>query len=94
MTRASLREYAAVQRERYPHATRAAKHQLLDELVTELEAVWGKGQQRVGSAVHYVRERLPVPLVGLDSDNGSEFINHRLYTWFQREGITFKRSAK
>ena len=58
----------------------------------ELEAVWGKGQQRVGSAVHYVRERLPVPLVGLDSDNGSEFINHRLYTWCQREGITFTRS--
>jgi hypothetical protein len=58
----------------------------------ELEAVWGKGQQRVGSAIHYVRERLPVPLVGLDSDNGSEFINHRLYTWCQREGITFTRS--
>ena len=34
MTRASLREYAAVQRERYQHATRAEKHQLLDELVT------------------------------------------------------------
>jgi len=58
----------------------------------ELEVVWGKGQQRVGSAVHYVRERLPVPLVGLDSDNGSEFINHHLYTWCQREGITFTRS--
>ena len=58
----------------------------------ELEAVWGKGQQRVGSAIHYVRERLPVPLVGLDSDNGSEFINHRLYDWCQREGITFTRS--
>jgi hypothetical protein len=52
----------------------------------ELEVVWGKGQTRVGSAVHYVRKRLPVPLVGLDSDNGSEFINHRLYTWGQREG--------
>jgi hypothetical protein len=58
----------------------------------ELEAVWGKGQQRVGSAIHYARERLPVPLVGLDSDNGSEFINHSLYTWCQREGITFTRS--
>ena len=58
----------------------------------ELEVVWGKGQQRVGSAIHYVRERLPVPLVGLDSDNGSEFINHHLYTWCQREGITFTRS--
>ena len=34
MTRASLREYAAVQRERYQHATRADKHHLLDEVVT------------------------------------------------------------
>jgi hypothetical protein len=34
VTRASLREYAAVQRERYQHATRAEKHQLLDERVT------------------------------------------------------------
>jgi len=30
--------------------------------------------------------------MGLDSDNGSEFINHHLYTWCQREGITFTRS--
>jgi hypothetical protein len=58
----------------------------------ELEAVWGKGQQRVGTAVHRVRERWPVPLIGLDTDNGSEFINHHLYTWCQREGITFTRS--
>ena len=33
MTRASLREYAAVQRERYRHAARAEKRQLLDEVV-------------------------------------------------------------
>ncbi len=58
----------------------------------ELEAVWGKSQQRVGGAIHHVRERLPVPLVGLDSDNGSEFINHGLYDWCQRDGITFTRS--
>jgi hypothetical protein len=58
----------------------------------ELQAVWGKGQQRVGTAVHHVRQRLPVPLVGLDSDNGSEFINQHLYAWCQREGIIFTRS--
>jgi hypothetical protein len=58
----------------------------------ELQAVWGNGQQRVGTAVHHVRERLPVPLAGLDSDNGSEFINHHLYASCQREGITFTRS--
>lgn len=58
----------------------------------ELEAVWGKGQQRVGAAVHHVRQRLPVPLLGLDSDNGSEFINQSLWGYCQREGITFTRS--
>jgi hypothetical protein len=54
--------------------------------------VWGKNQSRVGSAVHRVRERLPVPLVGLDSDNGSEFINHHLRAWCERHHITFTRS--
>ena len=33
MTRASLREYAAVQRERYLQGTRAEKRELLDEVV-------------------------------------------------------------
>ena len=33
MTRASLREYAAVQRDRYQQASRREKHQLLDEIV-------------------------------------------------------------
>lgn len=59
----------------------------------ELEVVWGKGQQRVGSAVHYVRERLPVPIVGLDTDNGSEFINRHLHTWCQREAAPMKRTT-
>ncbi|MDP3912013.1 MAG: transposase family protein [Gemmatimonadales bacterium] len=58
----------------------------------ELQAVWGKGQRRVGTAIHHVRQHLPVPLVGLDSDNGSEFINHHLFAWCQRERITFTRS--
>ena len=57
-----------------------------------LEAVWGKTQPRVGGAIHHVWERLPVPLVGLDSDNGSEFINHGLYDWCRRHRITFTRS--
>ena len=35
---------------------------------------------------------LPFPLLGLDSDNGSEFINHRLYAYCQRRGISFTRS--
>lgn len=58
----------------------------------ELQAVWGKGQVRVGSAIHQVRTRLPVSLAGLDSDNGSEFINQHLYTYCQQHHITFTRS--
>ena len=54
----------------------------------ELEAGWGKTQQRVGGAIHHVWERLPVPLVGLDRDNGSEFLNHSLYDWCRRHAIT------
>ena len=59
---------------------------------SEFTGVWGKGQQRVGTAIHHVRNRLPFPLLGLDSDNGSEFINRDLACWCQREGITFTRS--
>jgi len=58
----------------------------------EVQGVWGKGQDRVGSAIHTVRKRLPFPLLGLDSDNGSEFINHHLYSYCLRERITFTRS--
>jgi len=59
---------------------------------SECIGVWGKGQERVGGAVHRVRQRLPFPLLGLDSDNGSEFINQHLYNYCRREGITFTRS--
>lgn len=55
-------------------------------------AVWGKSQDRVGGAVYDVRKRLPVPLRGLHSDNGGEFINQALYDYCRRNNITFTRS--
>ncbi len=58
----------------------------------ECQGVWGKGQQRVGGAIHEVAGRLPFRLLGLDSDNSSEFINHHLYDYCQRKKITFTRS--
>jgi hypothetical protein len=58
----------------------------------ECQEIWGKGQHRVRAGVHRMRGRLPFRLLGLDSDNGSEFINHRLYAYCQEEGITFTRS--
>lgn len=54
--------------------------------------VMGKGQQRVGGAVHHIGRNLPFPLLGIDSDNGSEFINHHLYAYCQQQGITFTRA--
>jgi hypothetical protein len=59
---------------------------------SECVGVWGKGQERVGGAIHRVHQHLPFPLLGLDSDNGSEFINQHLYKYCQRQGITFTRS--
>ena len=39
-----------------------------------------------------MRQRLPFPLLGIDSDNGSEFINDLLYRYCLEEKITFTRS--
>jgi hypothetical protein len=58
----------------------------------ELETVWGKYQDRVGGAVDRIRQRLPMPWLGLDSDNGSEFINRGLLDYCRRHAITFTRS--
>ncbi len=58
---------------------------------TECLPVWGQGYQRVGTAVHRLRQRLPFPLRELHTDNGGEFLNSILYPWCQREGIRFTR---
>jgi hypothetical protein len=59
---------------------------------TECVAVRNKAQKHVFAAIQRVRGRLPFPLLGVDSDNGSEFINDQLYRYCQREHITFTRS--
>lgn len=58
----------------------------------ECVPVRGKGQQRVRSAVHRMRQRLPFALLGVDQDNGSEFINQCFYNCCRQENITFTRS--
>jgi hypothetical protein len=58
---------------------------------TELEAVWGMSHKRVGTAVHLVRQRLPVPLRELHTDNGGEFLNGLLVPWCRAEGIRCTR---
>jgi len=59
---------------------------------TELEAVPNKAQVWVFEAIQTIRARLPFPLRGLDSDNGSEFINGQLLRYCQQQRITFTRA--
>ncbi|MDA2928322.1 hypothetical protein MYX78_14030, partial [Acidobacteria bacterium AH-259-G07] len=59
---------------------------------TELAAVPNKAQVWVFEALERVRQQLPFPLLGLDSDNGSEFINNHLWRYCRQEQITFTRS--
>ena len=58
---------------------------------TECVIVWGKGQARVGAALHQVRQGLPFALRELHTDNGSEFLNGVVYPWCQKEGIRLTR---
>lgn len=58
---------------------------------TECVATRNKAQVHVCDAICRARQRLPFPLLGIDSDNGSEFINDQLYRYCLREKITFTR---
>jgi hypothetical protein len=57
----------------------------------ETRAVLGRGQHAVQQALEEMRETLPFALQGIDSDNGSEFINAHLVRYCQRHSIQFTR---
>lgn len=59
---------------------------------TEALAVPNKAQVWVFEAIAKARQRLPFPLLGIDSDNGSEFINQQLLNYCQQQHITFTRA--
>jgi len=59
---------------------------------TECLAVPNKTQIAVSNAIKALRLRLPFPLLGINCDNGSEFINDLLYRYCLEEKITFTRS--
>jgi hypothetical protein len=48
-------------------------------------------QDAVLQAIERVRQLLPFPLLGFDTDNGSEFLNELLFAYCDREQITFTR---
>jgi len=61
---------------------------------TEGGAVWNKGAAGVLEATREVEERLPFALLGFDSDNGSEFLNHHLWSYMRerKAAVEFTRS--
>jgi len=55
-------------------------------------ALQNKAQVWTLEGLQKIRAKLPFPLLGIDSDNGSEFINETLYNYCQEHKITFTRS--
>ena len=58
---------------------------------TETQAVKNKARVWVFEALKEIRKCLPFKLLGIDSDNGSEFINDHLYGYCGEEKISFTR---
>ena len=46
----------------------------------------------VSEAIEHARRAFPFPILGIDSDNGSEFINAHLFDYCTEHKITFTRS--
>jgi hypothetical protein len=57
----------------------------------ETRAVMGKGQAGVLDAMKQIEQALPFKLLGIDSDNGSEFINYHLKAFCDQKQIQFTR---
>ena len=67
--------------------------------VTDIATGWtinrsvkNKAEIWVFEALEYVIAQFPFPILGIDSDNGSEFINHHLFDYCTERKITFTRS--
>jgi hypothetical protein len=58
---------------------------------TEVRTVHNKAARHVFAALIEIQAALPFPLPGIDSDNGSEFINEHLLSWGLQQQITFTR---
>jgi hypothetical protein len=58
----------------------------------ELRRTLNKAHKRVFQALLDINSSLPFPLTGIDSDNGSEFINSAILKWCRDQHIQFTRS--
>ncbi|MDR1174298.1 MAG: transposase family protein [Treponema sp.] len=58
---------------------------------TEEHALLNSAHRWVKERIEQMRHELPFPLLGIDSDNGGEFINHQLKDWCDLNHIQFTR---
>jgi hypothetical protein len=58
---------------------------------TECVPLLHRGQALIIQALDRARQLLPFPMLGLDTDNGGEFINAEVLAYCEREQITFTR---
>jgi hypothetical protein len=58
---------------------------------TEECALLNSAHRWVKEQIAHTRDSLPFPMLGIDSDNGGEFINHQLLDWCVQNGIMFTR---
>jgi hypothetical protein len=61
---------------------------------SEFRALRNKARTWTLQALESIRTSFPLPLRGLDSDNGAEFINWHLKTWCETHHITFTRGRQ
>jgi len=57
----------------------------------EGEGLMNKGQAVTLNGVKDARSRCPFQWLGIDSDNGGEFINHHIYKYCEKENLEFTR---
>jgi len=58
---------------------------------TECLPLRHRGQLEVARSLEVARRILPFPLLGIDTDNGAEFLNADMLAYCERERITFTR---
>ena len=58
----------------------------------ERQAILGKGESAALQGMQQIQARLPFALRGIDSDNGSEFINHSLWNYCKKQRLEFTRA--
>jgi hypothetical protein len=62
---------------------------------TENRAVWGRGSQGVLKRIEDIEQGLVFPILGFDCDNGAEFLNYHLVSYFTdrpKTPVLFSRS--